>query len=379
MKYGFLPFLVLASALLFAQEVTTLVPQDERHSFEAISWSKDGRIYSPDFINGHLHQIQPDGTVTRIGTGYSGPLGGAFTDNGMYYFSEYNTGKIFRITPSGQDSLVGTDFGGPTGMLVDSAQTKIFIADYNNWKVNVLDLETGERTLLAAENGLNGPDGIVFAPNGDLIVANFNDNKIHRVTMDGEVSLFATLTGAGNSGYLINFGTGYLSAGFSGHRIYQISQEGEVSVWAGTGVAGENNGVAEEATFFKPNGIAINPTADTLVVTSGENGIGMRMITNIGFPTAVADDLTESFQFQLSPNPVKDQLKVSYWLSRSSAVQLSLYSLSGQLLTTMVDSAQVSGLQEAVCQIDDHLPAGHYRLVLTVNGQSATRPLVLVR
>ncbi len=379
MRYRLLFFLVFTSALLLAQEVTTLVPPATIHSFEAISWGKDGRIYSPDFGGGHIHRINLDGTVTRIATGYLGPLGGVFTDDGMYYVSEYGTGKIFRISPSGQDSLMATGFGGPTGMLVDSAQTKIFIADYNNSRVNVLDLETGESSVLAARSGLNGPDGIVFAPNGDLIVANFNDNKIHRVTMDGEVSLFATLTGSPNSGYLVNFGNAYICAGANGNRIYHVTQDGEASVWAGTGVAGENNGAADQATFLMPNGIAINPTADTLLVTSGERGIGMRMITNLGFPTAVAENLVESFQFQLSPNPVRSQLKVSYELPQSAAVKLALHAPSGQLLKTMVDSTQVQGLQERVYQLDDHLPAGHYRLVLTVNGRSATKPLVLVR
>lgn len=379
MRIEFLAFFFLAPVFLLAQEVTTLVPLDASHSFEAISWGKDGRIYSPDFINGHIHQVSLDGTVTRIGSGYSGPLGGAFTDDGMYYVSEYYTGNIFRITPSGVDSLMGTGYGGPSGMLVDSAQTKIFVSDYNNSKVSILDLETGERTTLAALGGLNGPDGIVYAANGDLIVANFNDNKIHRITQDGAISLFATLEGSANSGYLVNFGSGFLSAGFAGHRIYHITQEGEVSVWAGTGVGGENDGPADQATFFRPNGIAINPAADTLVVTSGENGIGMRMVTNFDFPTSIADDLTDSFLFRLSPNPVKDELKVSYQLTARASVKLGLHSLTGQLLATMLDSTQAGGPQEVTYQIDNYLPAGQYHLVLTVNGQSATKRLVLVR
>lgn len=379
MRIELLAFLFFVPVFLLAQEVTTLTPQDASHSFEAISWGKDGRIYSPDFVNGHIHQINLDGTVTKIRSGYSGPLGGAFTDDGMYYVSEFYTGSIFRVTPTGVDSLMGTGYGGPTGMLVDSAQAKIFVSDYNGSKINVLNLETGARTTLATLGGLNGPDGIVYAPNGDLIVANFNDNKIHRITQEGVISLFATLEGSPNSGYLVNFGTGYLCAGFAGHRIYHITQEGEVSVWAGTGAGGENDGPADQATFFKPNGIAINPTADTLVVTSGENGIGMRMITNLGFPTSVADNLADSFLFRLSPNPVRDQLKISYQLPASASVQLGLHSPSGQLLATVVDSTQASGQQEVIYQINKHLPAGQYHLVLTVDGKSATKPLVLVR
>ncbi|MFK8164482.1 MAG: hypothetical protein AB8H12_18700 [Lewinella sp.] len=98
-----------------------------------------------------------------------------------------------------------------------------------------------------------------------------------------------------------------------------------------------------------------------------------------GTVNIIRSDLAERFQFQLSPNPVRDQLKITYELPTSASVRLGLHAPTGQLLVTMADTTQSSGPQELIYQFGEHLSAGQYHLVLTVNGRSATKPLVLIR
>jgi len=382
MKFATTVLACLASALLFSQEVTTLIPPataPDFHSFEAISWSKDGRIYCPDFYRGKIYQINRDGTKITLQDSIRGPLGGAFDDAGNYYYSEFNLGNIYRLTPAGVDSLIGTGFGGPTGTMVDSTQTKLYVSDYNNDKVLVLDLSTGQRSELASGGGLDGLDGIVYAPNGDLLVASFENNKIHRVKADGTVSLFTELTDSPDSGYLIHFGDGYLSAGLNSNSIWHIDAVGTVTRWLGTGTAGATDGSAEIATFEDPNGIAINPAEDTILVTSGEFGVGMRMITGFGVTSTSNSTNVDQYSLQLSPNPASEVLTIEYRLGVSAKVQLTLLSPEGRLLGNIVDTTQTPGVQQLRFDIPGHLPAGQYRCLLKVNDQVTSKAFVLQR
>ncbi len=378
MKFLLYLFLFFTSALLYAQNVTTLIPPGPDQSFEAISWSKDGRIYSPDFGNGRLYQINRDGTKTTLRAGIVGPLGGAFDEAGNYYYSEFYRGNVYRRTPAGVDSLIGTGFGGPTGILVDSTQTKIYVADWNNSAVHMLDLTTGQRTVLASRGGISGPDGIVYAPNGDLLVANFNNNRIHRVKADGTVSLFTLLTDSPDSGYLIRFGDGYLSAGLKSNIIWHIDAMGTVTPWLGTGTIGATDGTADVATFEEPNGIAINPTSDTILVTSGMRGISLRMIT--GFGTTVSSDQIDTadrFDLRLSPNPVSEALAIEYQLGTSARVQVSVFTPDGRLLSNIIDTTQTPGIHQLRYDLPGQLPAGQYRCLLKVNDKVASKAFVL--
>lgn len=382
MKFALVFFIFFTSALLYAQEVTTLIPPATApafHSFEAISWSKDGRIYCPDFYSGKLYQINRDGTKITLRDSIRGPLGGAFDEAGNYYYSEFNPGNVYRRTPAGVDSLIGTGFDGPTGIMVDSTQTKIYVADWNEDRVHVLNLATGQRTVLAIDGGLNGPDGIVYAPNGDLLVANFNDNKIHRIKADGTVSLFTELPDSPDSGYLIHFGDGYLSAGLNSNNIWHIDALGTVTRWLGTGTAGATDGPAATATFEDPNGIAINPAGDTILVTSGEFGVGMRMITGFGITSSSDPANVDRYSLRLSPNPASESLAIQYQLETSARVEVALLAPDGRLVSKLIDTTQAPGLHQLRYNLPGHLPIGQYRCLLKVDGKVSSKAFVLQR
>ncbi|MEL6142102.1 MAG: hypothetical protein AAFU67_10830, partial [Bacteroidota bacterium] len=80
-------FYLLINTHLIAQEVNTLIPFSSA-TYEAISWSEDGRIYTPDFVNGHILSIHLDGAKDTLVIDLEGPLGGTFGPNGNFYYSE---------------------------------------------------------------------------------------------------------------------------------------------------------------------------------------------------------------------------------------------------------------------------------------------------
>ncbi|MEM9931193.1 MAG: SMP-30/gluconolactonase/LRE family protein, partial [Bacteroidota bacterium] len=351
---------LLYSSLALGQVVETLIPVSVSHSFEAISWHTDGRIYSADLLNNRVNQINLDGSLTTVLPSISSPLGGAFDPEGNFYVSEYNTGKVWRLTPDGTSSVLATGLDGSAGILVDTSRQRLFVADYDASLIATIDLSSGALDTLVRGGGLNGPDGMVYAPNGDLIVCNFNDNRIHRVTMAGEISLFTTVTQSPNTGYIVNFGDNYLVCGFDGHQIWRLSADGqEVSLWAGAGNPGHTDGSLAEATFLRPNGIALSPTGDTLIVNSGVRPGGIRLIAGLNSTTSTQQVNNDKITaLQLLPNPVVEEVTLKYTLKERSKLGFVLLTPTGREILVQQDSLQQAGQHAWRYTIPASLPGG---------------------
>ena len=78
------------------------------------------------------------------------------------------------------------------------------------------------------------------------------------------------------------------------------------------------------------------------------------------------------------PNPFNPSTTVTYTLDRPSPTELSVYDLTGRIVSTLVDGVQPAGNHEVRFSAAD-LPTGTYVYRLEVNGQSITRTMTLVR
>jgi DNA-binding beta-propeller fold protein YncE len=84
-----------------------------------------------------------------------------------------------------------TGLAGPTGMALD-AQGNLIVANFSNNNIFKVS-PSGEKKVLASGTGLNGPVGLALDPlTGYIYVANHLDNSVARVTQDGKVSVIAT-------------------------------------------------------------------------------------------------------------------------------------------------------------------------------------------
>ncbi|MEO0625673.1 MAG: SMP-30/gluconolactonase/LRE family protein [Bacteroidota bacterium] len=361
-------FIFYTAALLPAQEVSTLIPVEAGIGYEAINWNVDnGRILIPDFTNNQVHEIFLDGTRQVLIDSIGDPLGGAWDQAGNFYVSEYRgVGKIWMLTPSGETSIIATGMGGPAGLLVDSAQQILYVADYDNSLIRRVFLSNGTSDVFVQGQGLNGPDAIIYAPNGDLIVNNFNDNKIFRITTSGQISLYTTLFGSPNSGYLVRRGESYYVGGFFSNSIWRIDEDGVATVWSGSTSPGNVDGHISEARFNRPNGMGISADGDSILVSDGNLNPRIRLITGINGSISSNRNPIESHDFKLSvsPNPASDYLNVAYELSESSPVKLSIFDMQGQQVSTLVDSLQARGAQEVRWQIPADLTPAYYQCVL---------------
>ncbi|OQX74092.1 MAG: hypothetical protein B6D61_11905 [Bacteroidetes bacterium 4484_249] len=124
----------------------------------------------------------------------------------------------------------------------------------------------------------NRPFGICIDTVGNLYLADAYNHCVRKISIEGEVSTFA---GTGTAGYLdgpadeakfnqpINIcfddsGNMYVSD-FLNQRIRKISSDMTVTTIAGSGIAGLQNGQANEARFNYPRGICVDDTGNIYI------------------------------------------------------------------------------------------------------------------
>lgn len=122
------------------------------------------------------------------------------------------------------------------------------------------------------------------------------------------------------------------------------------------------------------NGLGIHPPIF--------NNIETLMIPSSSFaPTSVTDAeriYGTSAIASIAPNPASGKVMFSYSIGRTAETRLQIVDATGTPVLTFFDGRRVAG--EYTLQTDiSHLPTGSYFVVLTVDGESKSSPLNVVR
>ncbi len=188
----------------------------------------EGSIIIADFINHRVRKISPDGAVSTLaGSGsqgfadgagasaqFSGPWGVAVDGEGSIIITDQNNHRVRKITPDGTVStLAGSgsrgfadgagaaaQFDCPTGVAVDG-EGSIIIADYHNQRLRKLTPDGTVSTLAGSGNKgfadgagaaaqLDGPCWVAVDGEGSIIIADFGNKRLRKITPDGTVSTF---------------------------------------------------------------------------------------------------------------------------------------------------------------------------------------------
>ena len=202
-------------------------------------------------------------------------------------------------------------FGSPFGLGFDTGGT-LYVADRDNHMIRKITA-AGVVTTLAgsttsgsldgtgASARFNLPAGIAVDANGDVYVADRDNNMIRKITPAGVVTTVAGSTTSGNldgTGAAARFnlpwgivvdGSGDLFvADQSNHQIRKITPAGVVTTFAGAGPAGSGfvDGVGTAAKFNQPSGLAID--ADGNLYVGDQTNHSIRKITPAGTVTTLA-------------------------------------------------------------------------------------------
>ncbi len=229
-----------------------------------------GNVYVADLQNQKIRKITADGLVTTLaGSGIEGdvdgpgasaqfdaPLGIAVDASGNVYVADADNYKIRIITPAGEVStLAGNGIEGDVNGTGSAARFR-------------------------------GTRGVAVDANGNVYVADANNHKIKRITPAGEVSTFA---GSGDSGDGEGIGTAaqlnrpsdvavdadgnVYVADLQNEKIRKITSAGAVSTLAGNGRRGDTDGSAALARFNAPNGVTVDASGNVYVADTNNHKI----------------------------------------------------------------------------------------------------------
>lgn len=231
---------------------------------------------------------------------YASLSGVSFDSRGNAFFADSSHHQIRRITPDGTDTVfAGTgkigfkdgdrdeaEFTSPTGIVVD-AKDNIYIVDTGNHRIRMITPEGKVKTLagggevawgigaFADGNGtaarFNAPYAIALSQEGDLYVTDTENNRIRKVTLEGEVTTIAGVgvEGAADGpgaqaqfnaprGIVVDTLGNIFIADALNNRIRKINTKGVVSTFVGNGAAGSEDGVGRDARFNTPSGMTID-------------------------------------------------------------------------------------------------------------------------
>ena len=196
-----------------------------------------------------------------------------------------------------------SSFINPFGLAVDGRDNLIVSEGGAGNRIRRITRDGKLETIAGAdEHQFDSPSGIAVDKSGNVLVADTANNRIRKIGRDGRVN---TIAGNGEPGF--NDGPAE-SARFDGpvgvavdqagniivadtynDRIRRISIDGNVSTIAGCGAPGMSDGPAADSLFDTPCGVAIDGQGDILVADTGNNAI--RRISPDGAVTTIAGGL----------------------------------------------------------------------------------------
>jgi sugar lactone lactonase YvrE len=150
------------------------------------------------------------------------------------------------------------------------------------------------------------PSGVAVDGGGSIIISDFGNHRVRKLTPDGTVS---TLAGSGSAGFAngagaaaqFHYPTGVavdgedsiIIADFYNHRVRKITPDGTVSLLAGSGIAGFADGVGTAAQFNGPRGVAVDGDGSIIIADSGNHRV--RKMTPNGTVSTLAGSGSRGF------------------------------------------------------------------------------------
>ncbi|MCB0269979.1 MAG: SMP-30/gluconolactonase/LRE family protein [Calditrichaeota bacterium] len=392
---------VFIATVASAQRVETLVAS--LNASGGISVDSEGFIYVADFGNllstatgTTVYKVSSNGNYSVFANGLLGASGNDFDSQGNLFQSSIALNKVSKITSGGVVSnFATTQIFSPVGLVVGAGDT-VYVTNCTPSPARITKITPdGVTSVFVSDSLLWCPNGLTMDDAGNLYTCNFSDGKVIKITPAGAVSELATIPGNNNGHLTFANGRLYVVARCA-NQIYEVTLAGEVSLLAGSGIRGNADGPALEATFSLPNGITASSTGDTLYVNDDKflggdcintqlNPVAVRMI--ILTPTGVdAPDESRIENFELKqnyPNPFNPETTIRYALPQNMHLSIKIFDNSGRELRTLVNTIQPAGANAVVWDGRDDAgniaASGIYFYRLQSETAVQTRKMLLVR
>ena len=277
MKAFFLSLLLTLATSSWAQTAGSLdgVGTSARFFYpRAIAAAPSGELWVADSSNHSIRRISPEGVVSTA-AGLAGQAGSAdgLGSAARFYF--------------------------PRGIALD-ARGGAWVADSSNHTVRHISASGQVRTVagLAGQKGqadgvgsharFDSPNGLAVNAQGDVLVADYGNHSIRRISPEGVVTTLAGLAGQAGSadgmgsaarlnaprGIAIDAQGWLYVADNNNHSIRRVSPQGQVSTWAG--LAGQSayvNAQGAAARLHYPRSVAIDGAGHVYVADTYNHAV----------------------------------------------------------------------------------------------------------
>lgn len=279
-----------------------------------VALDASGGVYIADQWNLRLRKVDSSGNINTVagngGFSYSGdggpatraqlntPQGVTVDGSGNLYITDSRNAAVRKVsTDHTISSLPGTSLVNPSGIVADSSGN-VYVADYLDNRIKRIGIDGSVSTIagngtpgFAGDGGpatsaqLNAPAGLAIDKTNSLYIADFANNRIRKITPDGNIN---TIAGSGTQNYSGDNGAAAL-AGLNGplavavdasgnvyiadtnnHAIREVTADGLIHTAAGTGVPGfaGDGGPPARAQITAPRGIVIDAAGNLYISDS---------------------------------------------------------------------------------------------------------------
>ncbi len=287
-----------------------------------VATSASGKTYFSDIYFNQIYELTAAGAIEVVAgagrqgfSGDNGPATAALLDSpgamvvdsgGSLLFADNGNGRIRRITTAGVISTFAT-IGGVSGLAFDAAGN-LYFSQAGQHTVRRLT-PTGTNTIFAGTGtagfsgdggaatsaALNSPNGLRFDSDGNLYIADTQNNRIRRVTPAGVISTVVgdgvarssgdngPATGASivlPSDIAVDSANNLYVSDTSAGRIRVVNRQGNITALAGGGRL-YTDGAAAEATLITPASLAFDSRGGLVIAVSGARQIRRIVQTTI--------------------------------------------------------------------------------------------------
>ena len=296
-----------------------------------------------------ISKLDEDLIITQYATDFIRASGNDFDSNGVLYQADIGISTIYKIINGNRVFFSNTGISNPVGLVFDS-NDNMFVCNCGNNTIRKIT-PSGVSTPFSSGGLFSCPNGITIDENDNLYVSNFSNGNIIKITTDGTPTLINVTPGGSNGApgnghldYHEGLRTLFIASMASSTIFYlNIDNTSNLEILAGTGVRGNNDGLASEATFSRPNGVAVTQSGDSIYINSAVpitdipniplNPSIIRLITGVHDLLSNTDFDTKEYQVKTYPNPVKNQFSIEVSLFKDyNDLQIKLFDIQGKLI-----------------------------------------------
>ena len=331
-----------------------------------------GNIYVADTGNGSIRRIDATtGAVTTFaGSGqsgyvdgpaatarFNGPIGLAFDlATSSFYVADADNYRIRHIDATGTTTTLAGS--GVRGFLDGPAATARFLE----------------------------PQGIALDAQGNLYIA---DRAAHRVRKLSPAGVVSTYAGSGTAGYVDGpaasarfnspIGVAVDAAGTvyvmdrDNQRVRRITLDGQVSTVAGSGQAGYADGPAATAQFNRAYDLCVSGSS---LFIADANNHRIRQVTNLPLAAATARPATTGLTLANYPNPFRQQTRLVGYAPQAGFLKVEVYNAVGKRVFQANEARATAGPFDFVFDANGLAP-GLYFCRLSIGPYATSRTLLL--